>query len=118
MTHSIFESLFEIETDIRSYISDIDELENYFEDKSPEENLVLKLELREPIGERDKSPDGILRKLEIWGAGSPDPTDKEKYGMNARIMQAAVKAMISEMKAVTQELIDERDTILFKHPKN
>lgn len=112
MTLSTFEELFDLETWIREYDAEINTLELYFEEPNEGKIVVLDLKLHEPLYVEESSK--VLKEIQLWGSGNPNP-GHQNYGLNARIMNAAVKAMIAEIKAVNAELIEERDRKLSAH---
>lgn len=105
-----FSELYDLETMIREYATDLETLEE-FEDKSPENILTFSIKLRSPSLLESDLKSEILREFHIYGSGTADK-EAANYGLNARIMAAAVKAMKAELIAVSSELIHERDSKL------
>ena len=110
MNSTQFNELYDLETMIREYQADLETLEE-FEEKSDENILTFSIKLRSPsLLESDRKSE-ILREFHIYGSGTADK-EAANYGLNARIMAAAVKAMKAELIAVSDELIQGRDSKL------
>jgi hypothetical protein len=102
-----FEKLYELETMIREYQSDLDTLDDFLF-KSPESVLQISIKHFSSFDINLRNKREFLKELTMYGSGSVEK-DETNYGINARIMAAAVNAMMTEMQAVTAELIEERN---------
>ena len=110
MNRTEFDNLYELKSMIDDYESEIDTIETYFEDKNPSQILFFTLSLRHGLAENGTE----IQKYAMMGSGSHD-TNSTHYGHNARIMNAAIKAMKKEMQTVLAEIDNEFSKKLQNH---
>lgn len=107
MTPAEFNSLYELETVIRSYDTDLDKLLHFWTTQYVEVQLTL----RNPVNHPDfETPVDVFQ---IAGGGTVIP-NYEGYSPNARVIQAGIKAMMNEIETIQNEAKTVRNYALRK----